>query len=169
MLRSPFSDVEIPDVPLTDFVLARAGQLGPKPALIDGPSGRVVSHGLLARRVERVAAGLAARGFAPGDVLALWAPNVPPWAGVALGAMAAGGAVTGIHPGCTEPELAAQLADSGASVLVTVPSLLPSARAGAAAAGVRELVVLGEGDGATPVAALLDDCLLYTSPSPRDS
>jgi acyl-CoA synthetase (AMP-forming)/AMP-acid ligase II len=127
------------------------------PALIDGPSGQVVSHGLLARRVERVAAGLAARGFARGDVLALWAPNVPPWAGVALGAMAAGGAVTGIHPGCTEPELAAQLADSGASVLVTVPSLLPSARAGAAAAGVREVVVLGEGDAATPIAALLDE------------
>ena len=136
---------------------AAAAHAPDAPALIDGPSGQVVTHGLLARRVERVAAGLAARGFARGDVLALWAPNVPPWAGVALGAMAAGGAVTGIHPGCTEPELAAQLADSRASVLVTVPSLLPSARAGAAAAGVRELVVLGEGDGATPVVALLDE------------
>jgi acyl-CoA synthetase (AMP-forming)/AMP-acid ligase II len=89
-------------------------------------------------------------------VLALWAPNVPPWAGVALGAMAAGGAVTGVHPGCTEPELAAQLADAGASALVTVPSLLPTARAAAAAAGVGEVVVLGEADGATPIAALLD-------------
>jgi hypothetical protein len=60
-------------------------------------------------------------GFRPGDVLALWAPNLPQWAGVALGAMAAGGTVTGASPACTERELAAQLADAGASVLVTVP------------------------------------------------
>ena len=38
MVRSPFPDVEIPDMPLTDFVLARAGGLGDKPALIDGPT-----------------------------------------------------------------------------------------------------------------------------------
>ena len=53
---------------------------------------------------------------APGDVLALWAPNIPPWAGVAFGAMAAGGAVTGIHPAATDREVAAQLEASGASV-----------------------------------------------------
>jgi acyl-CoA synthetase (AMP-forming)/AMP-acid ligase II len=40
---------------------------------------------------------------------------------VALGAMAAGAAVTGISPMATEPEAAAQLTDSGASLLVTLP------------------------------------------------
>jgi hypothetical protein len=40
ILRSPHPDVEIPDVPLAGFVLSRAGELGDKPALIDGPSGR---------------------------------------------------------------------------------------------------------------------------------
>ena len=94
-------------------------------------------------------------GFGPGDVLALWAPNLPQWAGVALGAMAAGGTVTGASPACTERELAAQLADAGASVLVTVPSLVPAARSVAAAAGVREVVVLGEAEGATPILDLL--------------
>ena len=75
--------------------------------LIDGDTGsRAVP---LAARVRHVAAALAARGFAPGDVLALWAPNIPPWAGVAFGAMAAGGAVTGIHPAATDREVAAQL------------------------------------------------------------
>ena len=62
---------------------------------------------MLAERIGQVAAGLRARGFAPGDVLALWAPNVPPWAGVALGAMAAGGAVTGIHPLATQRDASA--------------------------------------------------------------
>ena len=54
-------------------------------------------------------------------MLALWAPNIPPWAGVAFGAMAAGGAVTGIPPSATDREVAAQIEASGASVLVTVP------------------------------------------------
>jgi acyl-CoA synthetase (AMP-forming)/AMP-acid ligase II len=102
-----------------------------------------------------VAAGLAARGFGPGDVLALWAPNLPPWAGVALGAMAAGGTVTGANPASTERELVGQLTDSAASVLVTVPALVPAARSAAAAAGVGEVIVIGEAEGATPIAALL--------------
>jgi acyl-CoA synthetase (AMP-forming)/AMP-acid ligase II len=88
--------------------------------LIDGDTGQAVP---LDARVEHIAGALAARGFAPGDVLALWAPNIPAWAGVAFGAMAAGGAVTGIHPAATDREVAAQLESSGASVLVTVPSL----------------------------------------------
>ena len=96
--------------------------------LIDGETGHAVP---LEARVRHVAAALAARGFAPGDVLALWAPNIPPWAGVAFGAMAAGGAVTGIHPAATDREVAAQLEASGASVLVTIPAL--AARAPCAA------------------------------------
>jgi acyl-CoA synthetase (AMP-forming)/AMP-acid ligase II len=76
---------------------------------------------------------------------------------VALGAMAAGGTVTGANPAATERELATQLGDAGASVLVTVPPLVPAARAAAAAAGVREVVVLGEAEGATPAADLLTE------------
>jgi acyl-CoA synthetase (AMP-forming)/AMP-acid ligase II len=69
--------------------------------------------------------------------------------------MAAGGTVTGVTPAATERELTTQLADAGASALVTVPSLVPAARSAAAAAGVRDLVVLGQADGATPILDLL--------------
>jgi acyl-CoA synthetase (AMP-forming)/AMP-acid ligase II len=68
MFRSPFPDVEIPDTPLTDFVLARAGELGAKPALIEGPTGRTITYAQLAESVRAVAAALAARGFGKGDV-----------------------------------------------------------------------------------------------------
>jgi acyl-CoA synthetase (AMP-forming)/AMP-acid ligase II len=81
------------------MVLEAADRAGDRPALVDGASGLVVSYRLLADRIRGVGAGLAARGFGPGDVLALWAPNLPQWAGVALGAMAAGGTVTGVTPG----------------------------------------------------------------------
>ena len=40
MIRSPFPDVDIPDVPLTDFVLANAERLGDRPALIDATTDR---------------------------------------------------------------------------------------------------------------------------------
>ena len=79
-IRSPFPDVEIPDVSFTEFVLARAGELGDKPALIDAPSGRTISYAQLVESVRRMAAGLAARGFRKGDVFAHFAPNLPEYA-----------------------------------------------------------------------------------------
>jgi acyl-CoA synthetase (AMP-forming)/AMP-acid ligase II len=104
--------------------------------LIDGDTGHAAP---LEARVRHVAAALAARGFAPGDVLALWAPNIPPWAGVAFGAMAAGGAVTGIPPSATDREVAVQLQSSGASIVVTLPGLAERARA----AGAGDVIVIG--------------------------
>src|SRR5512132_1659552 len=155
MWTSPYAPVEVGGTTLHQLILEAAARCGDRPALVDGPSGTAVGYRLLAERIQGVAAGLAARGFGPGDVLALWAPNLPQWAGVALGAMAAGGTVTGASPACTERELAAQLADAGASVLVTVPSLVPAARSAAAAAGTRQVVVLGQAEGATPILDLL--------------
>jgi acyl-coenzyme A synthetase/AMP-(fatty) acid ligase len=105
--------------------------------------------------VERVAAGLAARGFGRGDVLALSSPNLPEYALALYGAMAAGGAVTGANPLLTAGELAGQLADAGASALVTVPPFLDLDRAAAEKAGVGEVLVFGEAEGATPFASLL--------------
>jgi non-ribosomal peptide synthetase component F len=95
---SPDPDVEIPPIPYNQYVLAAAERLGDKPALIDGPSGRTITFAQLAAGVERVAAGLAARGFGKGEVLALASPNLPEYALAAYGAMAAGGVVTGANP-----------------------------------------------------------------------
>src|SRR3954452_18781427 len=80
MFRSPFPDVEIPDVSLPEFVLARAGQLGEKPALIDAPSGRTLTYAELVAGVRAVAGELARRGFGKGHVLAHYAPNLPEYA-----------------------------------------------------------------------------------------
>ncbi len=43
--RSPMPDVEIPDLPLTEYVLAGGAGQPDKPALIDGASGRVMTYG----------------------------------------------------------------------------------------------------------------------------
>jgi acyl-CoA synthetase (AMP-forming)/AMP-acid ligase II len=148
-------DVGRAAVPMPEFVLEHASRFGDKPALVDGPTGRTLTYRQLAGGVERVAAGLAARGFGRGDVLAVSSPNLPEYALALYGAMAAGGAVTGANPLLTAGELAGQLADAGASVLVTVPPFLEVARAAAEKAGVGEVIVFGEAEGATPFASLL--------------
>jgi hypothetical protein len=52
-------------------------------------------------------------------------------------------------------ELTAQLRDCGARLVVTVPAQLEKATAAAERAGVEEIFVYGEAEGATPFALLL--------------
>jgi acyl-CoA synthetase (AMP-forming)/AMP-acid ligase II len=154
MIRSPFPDVEIPDASITEFVFARTDERGDKPALIDAPSGRTISYAQLGESVRAVAAALAERGFGKGDVFAHYAPNLPEYA-VAFHAVATvGGVNTTANPLLTADELADQLRDCGARLLVTVPDLLEKATTAAGRAGVEEIFVYGEAEGATPFASL---------------
>ena len=155
MIRSPFPDVEIPDVSFTDFVLERAGERGDKAALIDGPSGRAITYPELIESVRGLASGLAERGFAKGDVFAHYAPNLPEYAVAFHGVATAGGVNTTANPLMTVDELSTQLVDSGARLLVTVPELLEKASAAAKRSGVEEIFVYGEAAGATPFASLV--------------
>jgi acyl-CoA synthetase (AMP-forming)/AMP-acid ligase II len=152
---SSYEPIEVGGATLPRSVVETARTAGGRPALVDGRSGASVTHEVLAGRIEAVAAGLRARGFGERDVLALWAPNLPEWAGVALGAMAAGGSVTGVPPAATEAEVGAQLRDSGASVLVTMPELAGTATGAAQGSAVREVIALGSAPAATPLTALL--------------
>jgi acyl-CoA synthetase (AMP-forming)/AMP-acid ligase II len=91
VVRSPWPEPEVPDLDLVSFVLRHAGRLAGRSAVIDGASGRTVSYGELAGGVERVAAGLAGRGFGRGDVLALHLPNLPEFPLLLYGGLRAGG------------------------------------------------------------------------------
>jgi 4-coumarate--CoA ligase len=142
--RSPLPDVEIPDVPLVDYVLARADELGDKPALIDGPSGRTLTYGALKHAVRALAGGLVARGFAAGETLAILSPNLPEYAVVFHGVAYAGGVVTTINPTYTQGEVHHQLVDADARLLVTVAPFLELARAAAEGTNVEEIFVIGE-------------------------
>src|ERR1051325_2494742 len=97
IFRSPYPDIAVPEVALHRFVLGDAAQRGARRALIAGPGGRVLTYAGLAAGVDRLAAGLAARGFGKGDVLGLFAPNLPEFALAFFGAVAAGGGGTPIN------------------------------------------------------------------------
>ena len=150
MIRSPFPDVDIPDVPLTDFVLANAERLGDRPALIDATTDRTVTYAQLAESVRAMAAGLAERGFGKGDTFAHFAPNLPEYAIALHGVATVGGVNTTANPLLTAEELAVQLRDCGAQMLVTVQALLDKAAEAAEQAGVSEIFVYGEAESATP-------------------
>ncbi len=153
---SPLPSVEIPDAHFTPFVFHRAAQLADRAAIIDGPSGRVVSYGQLEESVARMAGGLAAHGFDQGDVFAIMAPNLPEYATAFHGVATLGGINTTINPTYTAEEIDFQLRDSGARYLLTIPMFMEQASKAAAAAGAEEIFVLGEAPGATPFASLLE-------------
>jgi 4-coumarate--CoA ligase len=169
VFASPLPDVEIPDVPLTEYVLAHAARLGDKPALIDGGSGRTLTYAALAGAIRSLAGGLHAKGFGRGDVLALMSPNIPEYAVIFHGVAFAGGTITTINPTYTAQEVHKQLVDSGATILVTIPMFLEVATAGAEGTGVREIYVLGEAEGATPVTALFGAPLAEQVPVEPDT
>ena len=154
IFRGPYPEVSIPEVSLTQFVLRRAQELGSKPALIEGPTGRIITYSQLADAITQVAAGLAQRGFKKGDVFGILSPNVPEYAIIFHAVASLGGINTLVNPLYTEQEVAHQLKDAGARFLVTVPAFIEKARKSAEAALIEELFVFGEADGATPFASL---------------
>jgi len=156
IFKSPYPDVALPDVPLHEFVLRRAAALGDKPALVDAASGRSLTYAALAAGVARVAAGLAARGFRPGDVLGVFMPNAPEFALAFHGTLAAGGVVTTINSLCTVQDAVFQLRDARARFLVTVPAFMDRAGPVAQELGIEAVFVIGSAPGATAFAALLE-------------
>ncbi len=158
--RSPFPDADIPERSLTTFVFDRVKERADKPAFIDGPTGRVVPFGDLYDDIARLAGGLVSSGFGPGEVLAIMAPNMPEYAVLFHGAAMAGGTVTTINPTYTTHEVRHQLVDSDATVLVTVPEFLETARQGADGTSVETIAVVGgDGEGAGTLSALMGDPL----------
>jgi len=155
--RGPEAEIEVPASDVTGFVLEHAGEHGDKPALIDGPTGRALSYAQLGEQVRALAAGLAARGFGRGDALAVYMPNLPEYAVAFHGAASAGGAATTANPLYTAGELAHQLTDSGAKLLLTIPDFLETATKAAEEVGDVDLFVLGEAEGAAPFSDLLGD------------
>ena len=64
-IRSPYPDVEIPDVPLAQFVYAEAASRGDRTAIVCGSTGRSYTYAMLHHLVGRCAAGLVERGLQP--------------------------------------------------------------------------------------------------------
>jgi acyl-CoA synthetase (AMP-forming)/AMP-acid ligase II len=154
-ISSPHPDVEIPDVPLSPYVLGRTAELGDKPALVDVPTGRTLTFAQVDDLARRAAGGLRARGLGKGETVAVFLPNLPEYAIAFHGTTLARGTVTTINPVYNAEEIEYQLKDAGAKFAITYPDALDRVREAAEGTAVQEIFVLGEGEGATPVTELL--------------
>ena len=156
--KSPFPNVELPEISITDHVLRHADSLAGNVAITSADGSSRYTFAELKDSIARLAGGLAATGFGPGSVLGLMAPNVPEYAIVFHGAARAGGAVTTINPTYGAEEVRYQLRDAGANILVTIPMFLDTAVAAAEGTNVTSIYVMGEGtDQAQPLASLFQE------------
>jgi len=119
----------VPDISLPEYIIERTRLYGSAPALIDGPTGRVVRYDELEPMVRSTAAGLYARGLREGDVLAILSGNcieypVALHAGALLGAK-----VTTLSSMSTPYEAARQLTDANASHVIAGGAQLGTAKA----------------------------------------
>lgn len=79
MFRSRYPGTDVPSVSLTTYVLGESGDDDERPALVDATAGHKLTFGEVRAQSRRLAAGLATR-IRKGDVVAIWAPNVPEYA-----------------------------------------------------------------------------------------
>jgi acyl-CoA synthetase (AMP-forming)/AMP-acid ligase II len=156
--RSPYPDISVPNVSLFEMVLGQASKRGDAIAMADGISGRTITYVQLLDQVRRTAAGLAARGIKKGDVVSIWAPNVPEWPIAFFGAIKIGAVVHTSNPVSTPEELSYQLADANARILITVNALSEKARAAIAESKKEiELITIDDAPDITKLSAIMVD------------
>ncbi|KUI00036.1 4-coumarate--CoA ligase family protein [Mycobacterium sp. IS-3022] len=142
---SPFPEVDIPSTSVYDYLFGDIAEADlDRVALVDAKSGRQTTYREMVARVDAFAGALAGRGIGVGDVVGLLSPNSSGFAVAFHGILRAGATATTVNALFTAKDIAKQLTDSNAKMLVTVSPLLAQAKEAAVAAGIADdgLVVL---------------------------
>jgi acyl-CoA synthetase (AMP-forming)/AMP-acid ligase II len=142
---------------VTQLLLGSAPVRGDRRALIGGPDDHAYSYADLAATIQAAAAGLTWRGLHPRDVVGVQVPDATCYALATHSIRAAGGIPSPIAPGLSVPEIAGQLADCGARMLLTSPPLAAAGLAAADRSWVRQVISFAEAPG-----AILFDSLLQS-------
>ena len=144
-------DSAYPPLSMVDFFDEAAARSGTAP-LIDF-LGRHYSYAETLDGANRVAAGLKALGYGPGDRIGLFLPNVPHYLAAYYGILKLGATVVNFSPLYTPAELEHQVADSGTKLLFTLSAsaLLPTALEVLDGSDLERLIV-GSVAGALPMA-----------------
>jgi acyl-CoA synthetase (AMP-forming)/AMP-acid ligase II len=158
------TEAPLGEVTVTQRLLAVAPSRGAHRALVGGPAHPACGYAEFAATVRAAAAGLAWRGLQPRDVIGVYVPDAACYVFAAHAIRAAGGVPTPLATGLTVPEIASQLADCGARMLLTAPPLATSALAAADRSWVRQVISFGEAPGAIQFSALLGMGTLQPAP-----
>ncbi|HXP21472.1 MAG TPA: AMP-binding protein [Streptosporangiaceae bacterium] len=119
------------------------------------PGADTYTYARLAATVQAAATGLAWRGLRPRDVVGVYVPDAVSFVLAMHAVRAAGGVPTPVAHGLGAAEMAGQLAESGARMLITAPPLADIALAAADRSWVRQVFSFGDAAGTTPFSDLL--------------
>jgi long-chain acyl-CoA synthetase len=108
--------------------------------------GSDLTYAQLGRQARALAAMLQADGVAKGDRVAIMLPNVPAYAVSIVAVHLIGAVVVNMNPLYTAREVAAQVTDSGAHVLIVLENFGHTIAA-AGEIGLRRVLMVGPGDG----------------------
>ena len=111
-------DIALPEGTLVSVIDAAVARFGPKPCM--DFLGRRWTYAELGAQVDRAAEGLRRLGVRPGSRVGICLPNTPFFVVAYFAALKAGAVVVNYSPLHVEEELAAQAADSGTEVMVSV-------------------------------------------------
>lgn len=167
---SPFPDVEIPDGTVYDYLFGELTEEdADRVALVDAGSGTQTTYRDLLVRVDAFAGALADRGIGVGDVVGLLSPNSSAFAVAFHGILRAGATATTVNALFTAKDIAKQLTDAHAKMLVTVSPLRAQALEGAAHAGLSpaEVIVLDGAGEAVDGHPNLDDLFASGADAPE--
>ncbi|MGY1636270.1 class I adenylate-forming enzyme family protein [Geodermatophilus sp. SYSU D00742] len=134
--------LEYPSVPVGSILRAAVRRWGDRAAFIDHDVPLTFTE--LGARAHAVANWLADAGVGRGDVVAVHLPNCRQYPAVYYGILLAGATFSPTNPLLPAADLAAQLTDAGARVLVTWDQVLPFARPALVGTPVETVVVTGE-------------------------
>jgi acyl-CoA synthetase (AMP-forming)/AMP-acid ligase II len=143
------------DATSTQRLVDAAAVHGSSAALIPEPPGEPYSFASLASTVQRAAAGLAWRGLRPRDVVGVYVPDAVSFLLARHAISAAGGVPCPVSTQLEVTEMAGQLADCGARMLLTASPLAAAGLAAADRSWVRQVISFGEAPAATPFSSLL--------------
>lgn len=158
--KSPYPPVEISEDSVYETLFGSISEEDlDRTALIDAGATEGTTYRELIDRINAFAGALAARGVEVGDKVALLSPNTSAFAFVFHGILRAGATATTVNALFTAPEIAKQLTDSGAKMLITITQLGDQAKVAAAQVGLPESAVIllnGPGEAESPHPNALD-------------
>ena len=164
-LTSPWDSISsYEETPFQALLRSAADRWPDKTTVIDGD--KRASYAELLDRSNRLASALADRGVRKGDRVALLAPNCLEFVVAAHGVISSGAVLTTINSGYREGEIAHQLNNSGAEILIVHESLQEvTALAKPNTPNLTTLIVIGS---AVDGSESLDDLIESGSPAPPD-
>ncbi|XP_050344122.1 uncharacterized protein LOC126769406 [Nymphalis io] len=126
VVKSPYKDVVIPDMPICDYMWRNLGRWSKKKAVVCGITDRSYTYQQLYRQSRALGANLRRKfKIQDGDAIAVMLPNMPEYPIVILGTLTAGGLVTTLNPVYTAYEIARQIQMSHPKIFIAVRDTAP--------------------------------------------